>query len=248
MRAYATRLLTLTLPAVVGALLVGAAAVRSQEPSPATDRHSPPRAAYMRAHFNQTMRLHDAVVRGDLDAARGEAERLAAHAPAVAMPAGARAFQGRLAALAREAATAATLNDAARATSEILGTCGQCHKAMHARATMATASQPDVGGLVGHMLMHQRGADALVEGLVAPSDSSWGEGVRTFAAPKLEAGEAPRRLRSRMERAESALAQYAGEAAQAHRSRDREAVYAKMLATCGGCHSSHARHAGPGPR
>ena len=48
-----------------------------------------------------------------------------------------------------------------------------------------------VGGIVGHMLLHQHGSDALVEGLVAPSDSAWAEGVRTFATQKLDSADAP---------------------------------------------------------
>jgi hypothetical protein len=232
---------------VLGALLLGGAvALRTQAQT--TERHNPLRAAYMRAHFYQAMLLHDAVARGDLQAARTEATRLYQHSPTVPMPVGAEAFQGALTQMARQASTASTLDEAAQATATILGTCGQCHKAMGARAAVPPSAEIKVGGLVGHMLLHQHGADAFVEGLVAPSDTAWGEGVRTFASPKLDADEVHSSLRSRMGRSETDIAQLAGRAAQAHRTRDREGLYGKLLATCGDCHATQARHAGPDRR
>ena len=243
-----SRLRLLWLPAVAAALLAGAAAVRTDAQSQATERHNPLRAAYMRAHFNQALLLHDAVARGNLDTAHVEATRLYQHSPTVPMPVGAEAFQGTLTQLARSASTAKTLDEAAQATAAILGTCGQCHKAMNARAPVPAGPDPKVGGLVGHMLLHQHGADALVEGLVAPSENAWVEGVRTFAAPKLASSEVPGKMRKQMSHGETDLALLAGQAAQAHRSRDREAIYGRMLATCGGCHKSVGKHAGPDRR
>ena len=209
------------------------------------DRYNPLRAAYMRAHFEQTMRLHDAVARGDLAAAKREAATLAERSPDVPMPVGAEAFHGALTRAARDAAAAPTLPAAAQATAAVLGTCGQCHKAMHVRAGVMPPADPRVGGLVGHMLLHQRGVDALLEGLVAPSDAQWEEGVRTFAAPKLHPSEVPGRMRRTFEHGETELAVLAGHMAQAHRTRDREELYGKVLATCGTCHQKLAKHGGP---
>ena len=102
-----------------------------------------------------------------------------------------------------------------------------------------------VGGLVGHMLLHQHGSDALVEGLVAPSDSAWTEGVRTFATQKLDSAHAPAKFRKELAAAETTLAELAGQAAQAKGSRDREVAYGKVLATCGACHGMVSHSAGP---
>lgn len=223
--------------ATVAASLAGHAQTR--------DRHNPLRAAYMRAHFQQTMLLHDAVARGDLEAARREAATLAARSPDVPMPIGAAAFHGALTRSAREAANATTLEAAAQATAAVLGTCGQCHKAMEVRATVPAQGEIKVGGVVGHMLLHQRGADALLEGLVAPSESQWVEGVRAFAAPKLEADEVPGRMRRTFDHGETDLALLAGHMAQAHRTRDREELYGKVIATCGNCHRKLAPRGGP---
>ena len=230
---------------VLALLLGGAGHAGAQVQPRPPERHNPLRAAYMRAHFYQAMLLHDAVARGDLDAARLEATHLFQNSPTVVMPVGGVGLQGALTRLAQRASTAATLREAAQSTAAILGTCGQCHQAMHTRAILPAGEAITVGGLAGHMQLHQHGSDALIEGLVAPSDAAWAEGVRTFAAPKLDQHDAPGGLRKEMSAGETALAQLAGEAAQARRGRDRETVYGKMLATCGECHRTVSRHAGP---
>ena len=98
------------------------------------------------------------------------------------------------------------------------------------------------------MLLHQKGADDLLEGLVAPSETQWVEGVRVFASPKLEPDQVPGKLRKTMEARETDLAVLAGHAAQAHRTRDRAEIYGQLLTTCGTCHRSQARFAGPDRR
>jgi hypothetical protein len=231
------------LPLCAAAVLAASAGFRLQAQN--TARHNPLRAAYMQAHFSQTMAMHDAIARGDLHGAKLEATILAQRSPTVPMPVGSEAFHGALTQAAREAAAATTLRAAADSASTVLGICGQCHQAMQVRASVPAGKDIKVGGLVGHMLLHQHGADALIEGLVGPSDSQWGEGVRTFASPKLEADHVPGKIKGTMRDSETALAVLAGHAAQAHRTRDRVAIYGRILATCGECHRSYGKHAGP---
>jgi cytochrome c553 len=199
----------------------------------------------MRAHFYEAMLLHDAVARGNLEAARLEATRLKQYSAAAPMRVGAEAFQGAIVRMATQAAAATALPEAAQITAVILGTCGECHRAMQVRAMPPLSTDIKVGGLVGHMLLHQHGSDALVEGLVAPSDSAWTEGVRTFATQKLDSAHAPAKYRKELAAAETTLAELAGQAAQAQGSRDREVAYGKVLATCGACHSMVSHFAGP---
>ena len=232
--------------ATLAGVLLGSLAVLSQAQH--ADRYNPLRAAYMRGHFHRALMVHDAVVRGDLPKARAEAAVLADMSPAVPMPAGAVAFQGALTQAARDAATAATLEDAAHATATLLGTCGQCHKANYVRAAVPTGEDIRVGGLVGHMLLHQKGVDDLLEGLVAPSDAQWIEGVRIFASPKFDPRGMEGRTRKAIDHGEGELALLAGHAAPAQRTRDRVDVYGRVIATCGNCHRNHARFAGPDRR
>lgn len=212
------------------------------------DRHNPIRAAYMRAHFQQVVQLHDLVARGDLPGARRQASSLVDASPREFMPVGAEAFRGALTSAAEDAAEAPTLAAAAQATASMLATCGQCHKAHAVRAAVPGSGDIKVGGFVGHMLLHQHGLDALLEGLVAPSDAQWGEGVRTFASPRIEREHVPGSLRRKMDAGETALATLAGHAAQADRTRERAEIYGRILATCGTCHGSTATFAGPDRR
>jgi cytochrome c553 len=246
MRRFTTRQRLITMTALGATLLGGLTVLRLDAQT--TDRRNPVRAAYMRAHFNQVLSMHDAVARGDLAEAKKQAAALATAGPNVPMPPGAEAFHGALTQAARDAANATTLADAAQATATMLGTCGQCHKANSVRATVPPGKAIVVGGLVGHMLLHQKGADDLLEGLVAPSETQWVEGVRIFASPKLEAEHVPGKMRKTMEHGETELAVLAGHAAQAHRTRDRTEIYGQVLTTCGTCHRGHSRFAGPDRR
>ena len=221
---------------------------RAQVRPQAPERPNPLRAAYMRAHFYQALQLHDAVARGNLEAARLEATRLQQSTATMATPVGAEAFRGAIVRMATQAAAATTLPEAAQLTAVILGTCGECHRATQVRAMPPLSTDIKVGGVVGHMLLHQHGSDAFVEGLVGPSDSAWTEGVRTFATQKLDPAHAPARFRKQLVAAETTLAGLAEQAAQARGSRDREVAYGKVLATCGACHRMVSNFAGPGPR
>ncbi len=226
---------------VVFALLVGVIGLRAQEPDGNRAR-DPLRAAYMRAHFERTMAVHDALVRGDLATARTQAAMLAEGSPSVPMPVGAEAFHGAFTRTARQAATATTLAQAAQATASVLGLCGQCHRAMRVTADVPRDSAPPAAaGLRGHMQLHHEAAAALIEGLVAPSEDRWVSGVRLLASPRVDDAQVPARLRRAMRDAETALATLTGRAAQAQRTRDRADVYGRMLATCGECHARTTR-------
>lgn len=233
---------------LVALLLAWGAATRAQVRPEAPERHNPLRAAYMRAHFYQAMLLHDAVARGNLETARLEATRLQQHSATLPVTAGAEAFQTALTRMAGQVATATSLSEAAQATAAILGTCGECHQAMHVRPMPPVNTDITVGGLVGHMLLHQHGSDALLEGLVAPSDSAWSEGVRTFTTQKLDPAAAHGKFGKELASAEITLAEAASQAAHAQRIRDREVAYGRVLATCGACHSKVSRYAGPDRR
>ena len=56
----------------------------------------------------------------------------------------------------------------------------------------AAPAAPAVGGVVGHMLEHQRAVDLMVQGLTVPSTSAWNEGAATFASAPLRDKDLPR--------------------------------------------------------
>ena len=95
------------------------------------------RATLMRAHFSDGLRLHDAVARGDLEAARLHARTLAEHRPDVPFPTGAAVFFTLMQYAARDVDRAPVLEVAARATAVLLTRCGECHAAQHVTPRVA---------------------------------------------------------------------------------------------------------------
>jgi cytochrome c553 len=83
---------------------------------------------------------------------------------------------------------------------------------------------------------HAWAADRMWEGLIAPSDAAWHEGVSELAtvpskAPKEQPALAPEFVRELRE-----VRALGAEARRAHDASGRAALYARVLTTCAGCH------------
>ena len=197
------------------------------------------RAAYMRAHFSDAIRTHDAVARGDLDAARAHAQRLAAHKPDVPFPTGWIAFSTLMVNAAREIEAAPTLEVAAWSTAVLLTRCGECHQAQHVVARVAGRLEAAAPAATS-MRDHQAAADLLLTALVEPSASSWDTGAQAFSRIRLPGGDMPsRQLRARALIGDARFTAFAAAAADAMRPPDRARVYGRVLSTCAGCHQEH---------
>jgi len=197
------------------------------------------RAAYMRAHFSDAIRTHDAVARGDLDAARAHAQRLAAHQPEVPFPTGWAAFSTLMINAAREIEGAPRLELAARSTAVLLTRCGECHQAQHVVARVARHLE-DAAPAATAMREHQAAADLLLIALVEPSASSWDQGAQSFSRIRLPRDDMPnRQLRARALIGDARFTAFAAAAAEAVRPPDRARVYGRVLSTCAGCHREH---------
>ena len=107
--------------------------------------------------------------------------------------------------------------------------------------------RPDVGGIVGHMLTHQRAADDLLQGLVIPSESRWQEGAAKLETLTLGAEDWPRdpKLTAETRQADVTVHALADQAREAATARARANVYVDLLTTCASCHSLHRRVWGP---
>jgi hypothetical protein len=197
------------------------------------------RAAFMRAHFAAGVQLHDAIARGDLEAARRQARQLAEHRPDVPFSTGAAVFFTLMQNAAGEVERAPTVEVAARATAVLLTRCGQCHAAQHAAPRVA--SHLDSAALVAPaMREHQAAADLLLIGLIEPSDASWEAGARDFGRIRLPGDAMPnRRLRARALIGDARLTGLASKAAAARRPPDRAQLYGRVLSTCAHCHQEH---------
>jgi mono/diheme cytochrome c family protein len=222
---------------------VGASSVGAQAPGE--------RAATMSSHFDEATRIHTAVMRGDLSAAREAGRRLAASRTPDDLPTEARRLVGALSMTAAQVSTAADLGSAAAATASLLVTCGECHRATGRMPAPAAASaRRTVGGLVGHMLEHDIAADEMFRGLVIPSASSWREGAKRLRTAPLRrsalspTGNVPRPAADLEKRVHA----IAAEAAAADNQSRRATIYADFISQCAGCHALHPNVWGPPPR
>lgn len=195
-------------------------------------------AAIMRGHFGDAIRVHEAIVLGDLNATREPARRLAAY-PADAWPVEGRRYVAGLASAAAQVSNAAEFAAAAAGTSSMLLACGDCHRATgHTPAPADVFWRADRGGPAG-MLEHEAAAGELFRGLVIPSDAAWRDGAaRLRTAPLFNPG-ASRDPRSTQKIAdhEKQLRRTAERAAGAGNRIQRARAYAELITQCAACHS-----------
>jgi hypothetical protein len=147
----------------------------------------------------------------------------------------------------RRIVQAPTLANATVEVTRMLRYCGSCHQSMSVFPARRTRTGPDLGGIVGHMLEHQRALDELLLGLVVPSDGRWRDGAERLKAAVLHPSDWPgdAKLTPEIRRAEAAVHDIADEAARATTPVEQGAVYSRLLMTCGSCHGLHARIWGP---
>jgi cytochrome c553 len=202
----------------------------------------PPRgasAAMMRGHFDDAIRIHEAIVRGDVNSAREPARRLAEY-PADAWPGEGRRYVAGLAMAAAQVKTAKEPAAAAAATASMLVACGDCHRATgHTPAPSAVSWRSERGGIVGNMLEHEAAAGELFRGLVIPSVAAWRNGaarLRTATLRDTSLRSDPSVTRT-IAAYEKRLHETAARAVAAGNQARRAMVYAELITQCAGCHS-----------
>jgi mono/diheme cytochrome c family protein len=229
------RLLALAIPTLLsaGAIVIAAAAGEPRSTQAVQSvPSSPARLVQMQHHFLQVTLIHEAIIRGDLPSVREPALTLA-HLP---IPPDTPA---------RTAPFAAAIGQAA--TTVMLRQCGECHRAAGVLPAPSRTLRPDVGGIVGHMLEHQRAVDELLQGLVIPSATEWRQGAERLRAAPLRPDQYPPdpRLTSELKRTDARVHQIADRAVKAADAPARAAVYSDLLTTCAQCHGLHRQIWGP---
>lgn len=232
--------------------LAGATARGRAADAPQPQQQPPPpmsleRLVEMRHHYIQVSLVHEAVIRGDLPAARTAAREMTRTPNPPGTLSQSVPFVLAINAAARRVVAAATLTAAASATVAMLQQCAECHQAVGVHPAPSAPRQPNVGGLVGHMLEHQRAADLLLQGLIVPSASQWTQGAEALRAAPLRSGDLPpdRRLNANLKLADDRVHQLAARADKASDPTTRGAVYTDLLTTCAQCHSLHGKVWGP---
>jgi cytochrome c553 len=215
-------------------LWVAALGAQAMKPEPA-------RVAQMHEHYQLVAVIQSAVTRGDLDAAREPARRLHDSPVPRGLPDAMTRHATAMTTAAGRVAAATTLTDAAHAAGTMLAACGTCHLATGSAPAMPDAPAPAVGGLVGHMVDHQRAITQLQHGLMTPSTSDWTRGARALRAAPLHRADLPADSRSSTElkRVEDAVHRLAEEALSAELTATRVRVFSTLLSRCAECHRLH---------
>jgi mono/diheme cytochrome c family protein len=202
----------------------------------------------MRHHFADVLLVHDAVIRGDLPAVRQPALKLAAVAMPEGMPEAAAPFIAELRKAGRRAAEATTIAAAAQAAVSMATGCATCHRAMSVFPAPSRPAGPDIGGGLGHMLEHQRGADEMLIGLMVPSTADWRQGADRLRAAPLLPRQFPKdpKLTPDIRKLDLRVHEIADQAIEAETPDERASAYTALLGTCTQCHSLHRKIWGPG--
>jgi mono/diheme cytochrome c family protein len=236
--------LVVTMVLGIGAWREAATAKAAQQRSIESD---PTRAALMRKHFDQALAIEDGVIRGDLAAVSIAANALANYQAPAGLPTAGAPFVAAMKQAAQRAASAKNLATAAHESATMLATCGNCHQTVGIRPAFPSPPTPAPGGVVGHMLEHQRAVDLMLQGLVVPSTTLWEEGAQGLKGARLHERQLPRdsRLTPEIITAEDRVHRLASTAVDIHDPSVRATTYAQLLATCAECHGLHQKLWGP---
>jgi hypothetical protein len=206
-----------------------------------------PRGALMREHFTSVMAMHDAIIRGDTPTARAQARTIAERPDPPKLPQSAGPYLKAMRSAAARAASQDDLEDLAGTAGAMLALCGDCNRGTGVRPSAVAATQPKVGGAVGHMLEHKQAVDLMVEGLTVPSASAWTQGATLLStAPmhRLDMQLAARITREVVDK-ERQIHSLAKRAASAVDARSRLYVYGELVQRCAACHALHPGVWGP---
>lgn len=238
---------------VVGMALVPVPTPGSAQvvPSPvASHIQGAPPAAAMKDHFGKALAVHTIIVRGDVAALGPAAREWLAEIDRTPWPANAAAPVDAMRRAAREVASATQLGTAASAMGRVLAECGTCHRATGVMPATPLAPLHHVGGIVGHMLDHQRALTHLLEGLVVPSASVWRHGAESLQVAPLQDNRLPpdRDEIAALKALERQVHDLGGRAAAADTAETRAEIYGELVGSCARCHALHVKVWGPTAR
>ncbi|MBT8445049.1 MAG: hypothetical protein KJO13_09895 [Gammaproteobacteria bacterium] len=240
-----TQKITIAAGLVLVAIIVGLSLVAADN---ASEEELTVVAEHMHSHVDKVIALKAAVINGDLESAREPATWLAEHKAPIGMPSAWAPYEEDMRRFADVAATAADLETAAMAVSEIGQACGDCHIASGFRVSFGYAKPPPqaLENNVTQMQRHLWAADRMWASLIGPSDAAWDSGTGLLAEVNLKADQLTRDPRKQPRVGELVQAARAvGETGRNLESVEgRTDVYGEFLAICANCHAL----TGGGPR
>ena len=194
----------------------------------------------MREHFADAEALEQAVMTGDLEAARTRGRALIEKLPLQELPAGWEPHVERMRTAAIGVVETRDLVDAAMATGRVLGACGACHATVGGGPKPANAApaMPEGEDAEQRMARHRWAAQRLREGLITPSDERWslGAGAVSVAPPAPIPIDNAERLNPEVLELREHIYEIGAVAAKTEGLDARAEVYGDYLTTCAGCH------------
>jgi mono/diheme cytochrome c family protein len=199
--------------------------------------------AHMSAHYTILTSARDAIIRGDLEAARESLTWLADHGSHEGLSDALAAQVAKMNEAAKVAVEAKSINGAAAGVAAIANTCGECHSAVSGGPSFdAPPPPPERTGVNWHMARHQWAADRMWEGMIMPSDTAWKLGVEALREDPLKSEELHSgEMSENEERVAEWLHQMGEFGLSMNDSQARAEFYGGVLGNCSSCHVSEGK-------
>lgn len=195
--------------------------------------------AHMFAHFDRAGEVHDALVRGELDRAKGAARWIATHREPAEIAGGHPEILSRMHGQAEAVSRANFLKEATMAAAKMGQACGDCHEANEVSPRFLIGTAPPGGsGPKAEMARHVWASERMWEGLVGPGDDAWKWGAEALKSGWLD----PREVMTDPDDTEKVrglirhVYDLGSEAERASDSETRANLYGEFLNTCSECH------------
>jgi mono/diheme cytochrome c family protein len=191
----------------------------------------------MQAHFQDALLIRQAVIAGTPERTGAPAQVLTETYTLDELPKGWKPFVEQMQQAARRITDSASSAQAAAATADLGLSCGACHSDRGGPKPSSEPLPADGGSVRDRMKRHVWATERLWEGIYVPSADAWSAGARALSTEPFP-GEI---LKSGGVHARSAAGDFKKLAATAPAKtspRERAALYAEMLVTCGACHQA----------
>jgi cytochrome c553 len=230
---------------LVVSMIVACGEPPTQDAQPDTEAEPSvgPINTYMSSHFDHVTHVQRALIRGDLDEAHALARWLSEQPTVERLPEGWEPFVEEIKTAARLTSEARTYKAAAAATSAMVKTCGQCHRAVGAMPSIPTLGMKglppaDPIETVPRMLRHEWAIEKMWVGLINPSRATREKGTDVLTDAPLQSQEITddAELIEDVGTLARAVHELGKEAKQVDGWDERSLVYGQLLATCAECH------------
>jgi mono/diheme cytochrome c family protein len=193
--------------------------------------------------------MHEAVLRGDIEAAVEPARWIADNQPTAGLPAGTETVLANMKKQAAVVAESKDFKNAATATAMVVSYCGTCHTAAkYTPVIPEPAKALTEPPLAAHMMEHQWATELLYQGLVIPSEERWKKGLAAMATAPLAEKDLPKdsKLTKDVVALEKKVHDLAAKATKAADLGTKVAFYGEYIGSCAGCHELNGKVWGPG--